>query len=83
MQFDLQCSLSKLVMKVPQYSIGFRKSSVKLFEVLLFITMSALPRISGAVATDLSLQSPMNRTIELQSNVDAQQWASMNDLEDT
>jgi len=41
-----------------------------------------MPRICEAVATNLSLQPPMNRTIELQPDVDAQQWAQANDLED-
>lgn len=64
-----------------RYSIIHRQPLFPL-TVLLLIVVAAVPRMSGAVATDLSLQPPTNRTIELSPNVDAQQWAAMNDLED-
>jgi len=49
-------------MKVQQHSITYRRLRVSSLVVLAFIVTAALPRISGAVATDLSLQPPRNRT---------------------
>ncbi len=59
-----------------------RKLAASPLAVLLLIAAAALPRVSGAVATDLTLMPPASRTIELQPNVDAQQWARMNGLDD-
>ncbi len=68
-------------MKTQQRSLQYRRLPLASLALLTLIA-AALPRVSGAVATDLSLQPPTNRTIELQPSVDAQQWAEMNDLED-
>lgn len=63
-------------------SIPRRISPPSALAILLLVAGATLPDICGAVATDLSLQPPTNRTIELQPNVDAQQWAKMNNLDD-
>ncbi len=63
-------------------SIINKKPAISVLAVLILLVTAAWPRISGAVATNLSLQSPTNRTIELEPNVNAQQWAQMNDLND-
>ncbi|MFQ5635874.1 MAG: S8 family serine peptidase, partial [Gammaproteobacteria bacterium] len=49
---------------------------------LVVLVASIMPRTCLAVATDLSLSPPVSRTIELQPNVDANQWAAMNDLDE-
>jgi hypothetical protein len=62
--------------------IMHRELGVSPLAVLLLVTAAVLPRLSGAVATDLSLMPPMNLTIELDPEVDAQQWAQTHGLED-
>ncbi len=69
-------------MNLQRHSIMRRKLAVFPLAVVLLVAAATLPRESGAVATDLTLTPPINHTIELQPNVDAQQWARMNDLDD-
>lgn len=46
------------------------------------IVACLLPQLCGAVATNLNLSPPMNRTVELEQNVDPQEWAESNGIDD-
>lgn len=50
------------------------------FTALVFFAM-LMPQICGAVATNVNLSPPMNRTVELEETVDPQDWAEENGVD--